>query len=75
MRNLSVMSIKWGDVNNPVCKPHSLKMASENVQVEPWNTTRLAGYKHWNSYHIKNILYQVLYFKSSFSGRQIIYII
>lgn len=34
-RILSLTSIRCGEVNSPVRKPDSLKMASENVQVEP----------------------------------------
>lgn len=35
-RNLSLTSIKWGDVKRPVRKPHSRKIASEKAHVDPW---------------------------------------
>jgi len=35
IRNRSRTSIRWGDVKTPVRKPHSLKIASQNMHVEP----------------------------------------
>jgi hypothetical protein len=36
IRNRSRTSIRWGDVKTPVRIPHSLKIASQNMHVEPW---------------------------------------
>lgn len=35
IRNLSLTSIRWGEVKSPVRKPHSRRIASQNVHVEP----------------------------------------
>lgn len=48
MRNRSLTSMRWGEVKSPVRKPHSRKIASQNVHVEPWNmySSALTNWKY-----------------------------
>lgn len=57
IRNLSLTSIRWGEMKSPVRKPHSRKIASQNVHVEPWKTKKdfydNSAYAHKSLLHFR----------------------